>query len=937
MSRRLIPLLAFLAAPAGLAAQGPTNGELGRIVGHVISTQTGDPLASVQVYIAGTGIGTITSPDGRFVLRNVPVGTHSVRTEMIGYGLKIVSDVMVTHGGDPVVLDITLDPEAIALDGLTVSVEAERGNTAALLGERRRAAVVVDAIGQDQISRSPDGDAGAVLRRVPGLSLVDGKYAFVRGLGERYSATTLNGSRLASPVPDKKAIPLDVIPSGMLESIVTAKTYSPDQPGDYSGGLVQMRTKDFPTSRIFSVSVSSGWNSVTTFKSGLGYAGGSLDFLGLDDGTRDLPLAIPTDAAVRYSRNGLSRDDLANIGRSFGGDWGPTPVTLSPDQSFSVSLGDELDLFGRSFGYLASVSQSRTYSQQADLVERVFATGGGADEPEVDYSGDFTTASASIGGLMNLSYELAPTHKIRANLVYNRLADDESRSLDGYNLDSGTDQLNTRIRYVSQTLANAQLEGTHVLRPLGGSSLKWRGTYTRAERYEPNTREVLYRAADGTFIYDDFIQSGSVFHQDMVDDGLSGGADVEVPFQLRSLPASIRFGVSSDRRERDNFSRRFRFRPRRGGDITNSVLALPPNELLAPRYISPTGFEIQEATFRADNYDAEETVDAGYLMMDAEILPRLRLVGGARVERTRQGVTPVDLFPVPGLEPLVGADIDETQWLPALNLTYEASDATNVRASVSQTLARPQLRELAPFSFADYAGGYLVVGNPELTVSRIRNFDLRWEWFFRPGALVAVSGFYKRFRNPIEALTFPSTELIRSWVNAPAATNYGTEIELRTSMGLFAESLERFSLNANLTLVNSTVQTGGTARIHLQGPGPTDLAIVDRERGLQGQSPYMVNVHLAYASRSDDRRVSLFYNRIGRRIDAIGGQATPDVFEEARGTMDVVLEQRLPGDLSMKLSLLRLRGHTIRFTQGDGIVRRYSTGRRISLALRWGN
>ncbi|MYH48221.1 MAG: outer membrane beta-barrel protein [Gammaproteobacteria bacterium] len=937
MFRRVITILACLSAPAGLAAQGPVNGEYGRIVGHVFSTQTGDALPGVQVFIAGTAIGTLTSPDGRFVLRNVPVGTHSVQTEMIGYGSKIVSDVMVTNGGDPVVLDITIDPQAIELQGLTVSVEAERGNTAALLGERRRAAVVVDAIGQDQISRSPDGDAGAVLKRVPGVSLVDGKYAFVRGLGERYSATTLNGTRLASPVPDKKVIPLDVIPSGMLESIVTAKTYSPDQPGDYSGGLVQMRTRDFPTSRIFSISASSGWNSVTTFKDGLGYAGGSLDFLGLDDGTRDLPSAIPTDAAVRYSRNGLSRNDLATIGQSFGGDWGPTPVTLSPDQSFSASFGDELDLFSRSFGFLASVSQSRSYSQQADLVERVFATGGGADEPEVDYAGDFTTASASIGGLMNLSYELAPAHTIRANLVYNRLADDESRSLEGYNLDSGTDQWNTRIRYVSQTLTNAQLEGTHVLQGLGGSSFKWRSTYTRAERYEPNTREVLYRASGGTFIYDDFIQSGSVFHQDMVDDGLSGGADMEVPFQLRALPASIRFGVSSDRRQRDNFSRRFRFRPRRGGDINSSVLALPPNELLAPQYMSPTGFEIQEATFRADNYDAEETVDAGYLMMDAEILPRVRLVGGARVERTRQVVAPVDLFPVPGLEPLVGADVNKTQWLPALNLTWEVSAATNIRASVSQTLARPQLRELAPFAFADYAGGYLVVGNPELTVSRIRNFDLRWERFFGPGSLIAVSGFYKQFRNPIEALTFPSTELIRSWVNAPDANNYGTEIELRTGLAFLSESLENFSLNTNLTLVNSTVATGGTARIYLQGSGPTDLAVVDRERGLQGQSPYMVNFSLAYASRSEDTRASVFYNRFGRRIDAIGGQATPDIYEEGRGTMDAVLEQRLPGDFSIKLSLTRLRGNVVRFTQGDGTVRQYDGGRRVSLSMRWGS
>ena len=188
---------------------------------------------------------------------------------------------------------------------------------------------------------------------------------------------------------------------------------------------------------------------------------------------------------MRYSRDGLSRDDLASIGRSFGGDWGPSLVNLSPNQSFGVSFGDALDLFGRSLGVLGSLSQSREYSRQADLVERIFASGGAGD-PEVDYSGDFTTASVSIGGLLNLSYELAQAHRIRANLIYNRLAEDESRSLEGYNLDSGTDQLNTRIRYVAQTLTNAQLEGTHVLPGLGGSSVKWRTTMPR----RPSTRPI---------------------------------------------------------------------------------------------------------------------------------------------------------------------------------------------------------------------------------------------------------------------------------------------------------------------------------------------------------------------------------------------------------------------------------------------------------------
>lgn len=919
-------------AIASAEAVRPRGEAYGRVVGRVMDGRTATPLVSAQVYISDGSVGGLSAVDGRYVLRQVPAGAHDVTVQLIGYGAKTVTGIQV-EGGTTITLDLTLEPQAVALEGVVVSASAQRGSTTSLLTERKMAAVVSDAIGADQMSRSPDGDAASALRRVPGLSVVDGKFAYVRGLGERYSSTTLNGAPLASPVPDKKVIPLDVIPSGLLQSIVTSKSYSPDQPGDYAGGLVQLRTRDFPSNRILTVSVGGGWNSATSLQEGLGYQGGGRDFTGFDDGTRELPDAIPADLAV--NRQNFSSQQLQEIGRAFGGAWGPTLRKLPPNASVSFSFGDDIDFSDdRRAGFIASLNYSSNHSLKKNLVERVFAQSGVAD-PEVDYSGEISERSVSLGGLVNLTFQPRATDQITFATVFNRLTDDASRVLTGFNLDSNTNQWNSRIQYLGQSLLNSQLRGEHVLGFLGDAQFDWRAAYTRASRYEPSTREVLYREFDGQFYFDDFIQSGSVFHQDMADEGFNGGTSLKVPFELRGLPASIAVGASTDRKDREAYTRRFRFRPQQGGVIDDQARVLEPNDLFSESHIRPDGFEIQEATFRTDNYDATENVEAAYGMVEFALVDGVRLSGGARVERTLQEVSPKDLWDV-GLDPAEGARLESTDVLPALNVTVELGEGMNLRGSASRTLARAQLRELAPFSFADYAGGYLVIGNPELGRTRIQNFDLRWEWFATPQAVVSVSGFYKRFDDPIEVMVLPSSELLKTWVNADGATNYGVEVELRSDLGFLSPAAADLQLNGNLTWIESDVVTGERIRVFLPGTGPTDLAVVAKNRALQGQSPYVVNLGLTWAPLGGPSATVLF-NRFGRRIDAVGGQATPEIYEEARSQLDAVVEWPLADRWRAKVSASRLLGNQVEFTQGGGTLRAYDLGRTLSFSLSWGS
>ncbi|HSH46047.1 MAG TPA: TonB-dependent receptor, partial [Longimicrobiales bacterium] len=414
--------------------------------------------------------------------------------------------------------------------------------------------------------------------------------------------------------------------------------------------------------------------------------------------------------------------------------------------------------------------------------------------------------------------------------------------------------------------------------------------------------------------------------------GYGAGLDLSLPLELAGRAATLALGGAADFKDRDSFARRFRFLP--VGHMSEEVAAREPDDLFTEETIGPDGFEVREATFPGDNYDATQEILAGYAMLEARLLESLRLEAGARVERTRQEVAPLERFTSSTI-PLENAHLDDTDVLPGVNLTWEATGSMNLRLGLSRTLARPQFRELAPFQFTDYAGGFLTIGNPALERSRIENYDARWEWFPTPTGLLAVSAFYKRFEDPIEAVVLSSTELMQTWVNAASATNHGLELELRTSLGALGDAFEAVGVNANVTLVESEVTTGDSVTVFLPfGAGVRELALGDTRRALQGQSPWMVNLGLTWDGASGTR-FSALYNHIGRRIDSVSGARLPDIYEDDRGVLDLVLEQAFGNGISAKLTAKRLLGADVVFTQGGDVVRQYDTGRVVSLSVSW--
>jgi hypothetical protein len=928
----LLALLTLGAAP--LAAQA------GRIAGRVVNPQ-GEPVVAAQVAVQGTALRTSTDVQGRYTLAGVPAGTHTVVAAALGYSSKTVTGVSVAAGATAT-LDLALTGEALQLEGFTVTAAAERGSTGALLSERRNAATVQDAIGAEQMSQAPDGDAAAVVRRVPGVSVVDGKYVYVRGLGERYGQTTLNGASLPSPIPDRKAVPLDIIPTSLLESVTTAKTYSPDQPGDYAGGLVQIETRAAPTERVLRASSSVGFVQGATGEQGLTYGGGGI--LGFDDGSRGLPSGIARNAPV----NGLPSDGAARerlVNDLTAAPWGPGDADVPFNGGFGLAYGDEVSVLGRPLGVVGTLSWSSSVSQPEDRADRFYAISGDEPVEQTDFAATATAREATLGALFNASMRINDTDRITGTVVYNRLAETEARTLAGTfeSVPGGPYVDQFRVRYVENTLASTQLRGEHFLAGLGDLNLRWRMAYSFAGRLEPGTRTSIYTATqenEQRLFSVSRAESGLLFHQDLGDNAWNPGVDLKLPARFLGSTATLGVGGSADLRDRSVYARRIRLAPQ---SLSAADQGLTPAELFTAERIGSASapFSLTEGTFAGDNYDADFRVWAGYAMLDMELLPRLRVSGGARVEAAEMNVTPTNpLNQV--LQQYPSAALRNTDVLPGVNLTWQATADMNVRAAVSQTVARPQFRELAPYLYTDYFGGQTVVGNPYLERSRILNTDLRWELFLGSGSVVSVSGFYKRFDRPIEplALILGSGPAL-TYANADHADLYGTELELRGNLGRLAPALEEFSVNTNLTLVHSSVTAGDASIFSFEKPlEPATITASSGSRPLFGQSPFVVNAGLTWDHAATGSTATLLYNRFGRRLDAFGGQALPDVYEEGRTQLDFTLEQELPRGIALKLSGTRLLGDEVRFTQsfpnGDKVVtRQYDLGRAFSLGLSW--
>ncbi len=923
-------LTATVEAPAGGVVTGPVeDGPVGRLAGVVTDAESGQPVAGARVFVRGLVIEATTAPDGRFSLE-VPAGAWELSVVAPAYASQGVPDVLVVADAEtPLALDLV--PAGLALDAFTVRVPAITGGTAALLDERKESSAVADVLGAEQMARSGDSSAAGALRRVTGLTLVGGRFVFVRGLGERYSTTLLNGGQLPSPEPERRVVPLDLFPAAILDSVVVQKTFSPDQPAEFGGGIVQLRTRSFPTEPLFQIIVSGAWTGRATNALGLRGDPGPTDFLGIDGGHRALDPEVQAAseeeklvAGDAISDRGYSAEELERFAETFPNEWLPATRRIGPDLGLQLNVGGPFQLGGRKAGALLGLNYGSDY-ENVQFRRSFYGVSGDVVEPTNVFDFTQTTRNVRLSGLLALGVEPADGHTLESTTTVLRATDDEARLYTGFLAEESTDIRVSRLRWVERMLIVQQLRGEHPFaqgpRPV---SLSWRYGYARATRLEPDRRITRYdvEATTGALLLSR--RDGDAnqrFFSDLLDQTHDSALDFTVPIRVRDdADAKLKFGGTAVVKARGVQSRRYSFTG--GNDLTDAEREQDPEDIFTPDNLGER-FELKEVTQDTDNYTGRQVLGAGYVMAEVPATPWLGLMAGLRVESSRQFVETFALFNPNGLR--VPAELSTVDALPAFTATFTPIDPVQIRLGYGRTVARPELRELSPAVFLDVVGGFPTFGNPDLRRTLIDNIDLRLDWFPDKGEVVSVSGFYKRFQDPIESIIRIGADPSQTFSNASSAQNFGVEFEVRKQLGFLHAALQDLYIAGNASFIRS--------RVDLTGAGGIQTSTV---RPLQGQSPWVVNAQIGYANPELGLDVALLYNAAGRRIVDVGSLGLPDTYELPFHALDFVANAQLPKGFELRFTASNMLDARSTFALDSGeIVQEIRPGWSVGLRLGW--
>jgi hypothetical protein len=895
----------------------PPKGK-GVVYGVVRDRRDGTTLLEAIVSVIGRDEKSITDLEGRYRLE-LPPGVYQLRVQFELHKPSRVKNVYVSPGR-VTTIDVALEPDEASMEEIVaVEAEPERASAATQLTLRKNAAAASDSVGAQDIAKTPDRNAADAVRRVVGTTVVDGRYIFIRGLGDRYTNTMLNGSPLPSPEPDRQAVPLDMFPTLVLSDLTVNKTFTPDMPGDFAGGSLNIHTRDLPSKFLMQGTFGLGFNSESTFGKRLTYPGGSTDWLGIDDGGRKLPSEIPQERVTRVRPDGSLEPRLGEYGKAINTPMETERAVNLPHGSASFVAGDSFKLGAeRVLGYMAGLTYTRRFTKRSEEIIRTY--GLDPNRPGQlarfnDYRAETGVDTVTWSGLGTVSYAFNREHKVALTGLYSRNAEREGRLITGYNDEQANDIRDERLRFVNRDLLYAQLRGEHKFRPLANADLAWTALYARAALRDPNLRETVY-VGDGTggFAFRESTQSGQHFYASQGETTRSVSLDWTQPLARSETPVKLKLGTLLTFRGRSFDARRFRFLRVPGADA--SVYRLSPDQLFTDANVGPA-LELEEWTRSTDSYTARYDVYAGYGMADVPITQRLRVVVGERVEASRQTVSSFDPFSAGAQS--VETSLVRTDLMPSGSIIIKVTGESNIRLSATRTVARPQLRELAPFVFSDFFGAREVLGNPNLDRTGILNLDARFEIFPGSGEVLALSVFHKRFASPIEPIILPTSRGVTSFQNAKGAVNTGVELEARKSLEFVSSSLKEVSLLSNLTVVYSRVELDAA-----QGGIQTSTS-----RPLAGQSPFVVNVAFDWNHEKTKTRARILYNVYGSRIAQVGQAGIPDLYEQPRHLVDLSFAQGVGDHVDLKATIENVLNSPVRYTQGEDdtfLAQRYLVG-----------
>lgn len=898
----------------------------GTLTGKITDRETNEELIGASIVIVNTKMGSQSDIDGRYEIKNLPAGTYSVKASYISYQTVTVENVVITDG-KITTLDISLTTQATQMQEVVITAEALKNSEAAVLKIQKNSINIVDGMSAELIKKNNSSSGTDILKSMTGVTISDGKYAYIRGIGDRYNNTMLNGANLPSTDPEKKSFSYDIFPASLIENVLTAKTFTPDKPADFSGGLVQIQTLEFPQGFFMDFSAANGYNEMNNRKDFYSYEGGSKDYLGYDDGSRAIPSVI-TETSV--TKGNFSDSSLQFFGKSFKNNWNTKKERSALNGSYKFSIGHRLSFSETDIlGLVGSLSYSSGFDTK-DVRRRTYEFGG----EKYDFTGNVNTFNVTWGALLNVSYKFLGTNKISLKNIYNQDGEDETAVYKG--IDYGISQYRERtsLRFVSRSLLSTQLLGEHQFDLINGVNLQWNTSYAISKRDEPDVRRYIYSkdALDEESVLRFQLDPSLAnrFYGDLDDKIYGMNADITIKaWDNQPYIPNIKVGFLLDKKERNFDARTFGFRNVVGGNFfrEDSILMGSVENIFVPENFENKFIEIQEITKKADSYYSRQSIFSSYLMFDFSILPNLKLITGLRWENSRQNL---ESFTITNEAVNISNVYDD--YSPSFNLTYLYDDLTNIRFAYSKTLARPEFRELAPYSYFDFLSFELVEGNPSLKRTLVDNFDLRLEVFPGAGELLAVSLFYKSFRNPIEQILKPSSnsEAIRSFDNGKKANNYGFELEVRKNFSFINEDLRALSFVGNLSLIDSKIELNQTTNT-------SGTSFQEKERPLQGQADYIFNLGLYYDQYENGTSASIVYNKTGHRISRVGVAGLGNVIIKPRDQVDISVSQKIYSSIGLKLTLRDIFAQDyIQYQQtptGDKETESYKTAATFSLSL----
>lgn len=876
-----IILLCIVFNPLLLLAQ-----DIGKLKGKVVSKK-GEELIGAILSIEGTKIGASTDFNGEYTINSIPIGSYKVICRYVGYESK--SENILIKKGEITNLNFVLEEKGNVMEEVKVTAKAKRENVSALLILQKNAVSVSDGISSESIRKSPDKATSDVIKRISGASIQDNKFAIIRGLNERYNSAFINSAPLPSSETDRKAFAFDIFPSNMLENLIIFKTATPDQTGEFGGGIISVNTKGIPDENFNSINISFGYNTLTTFQNKTTYQGGKWDWIGIDDGTRGFPESLPG-----LNNWPATRDEKAELAKKMPNNWGSINQGFLPSGSLQYTMGR---VFKRKdidkFGYLFSLTYNNSPSR---YTQKLYAFDESANFQLQTELSDENYIDRILAGSM-LNFSLKPTKN--TNLSFKNIfsINTENRTVTrtgGFDLNQLQSLYNRSNLYwfTSNIILSNQIQGDHYLSATK-TKINWVVSNSYVQRLMPGMRRLLYTQSVGQpFIANiatnaDFAPStGGTFLNTTNNENIQS-AQIDFSDNIdisKRFKNAIKLGFSIQQRERDFKARKLNFAKMQqtGGGIEfdDSLLLLNDYQIFDAANMGiqangKGGFMLEQIVNPYDRYDAFSFTFARYLMLDSRVGNKFRAIYGIRLESfnmnlqsTRDDRTPVNV------NTLV---ID---YLPSLNIIQSLDEKQNLRFSYSKTLNRPEFRELAPFVFYDFTNRFTYSGNDTIQRCAIHNLDLRYEIFPGKNQIISGSIFYKSFINPIEQRSNPNAAREVTYVNAENAINYGAEFEFRALLSSVFNMdtiswLDYLTIYSNLALINSTVVLSEKNKA------------IEADRRLQGQSNYVFNAGVQFQNFNSGITATLSANRVGDRISIVGNLNEPDLWEKGRTVLDL--------------------------------------------------